>query len=1132
MLTSRTRARRLRALLAAAAAAFTLPAAAHAAQPLSLLADREALGPGVELTHEHYLAATGWVDRHILTANLSNRAVTSDLLHADKVAQGTALTAQANKAGAVAGVNGDFFDIGNSGASLGFELVSGRLRKSGTRNNGQSVGVTESGIGRLANLALAATAKFGSADHAISGYNQVGVPVDGIGAYTSEWGGYDRRTQVGGAADAVEVWVENGVVTRAAQPPAAGGLPESTTALVGREAGAAALSTLAVGDPVALSYAVNPALEDRFRFAVGTDVQLVRGGEAVPDSESSGGAAGNSVAPRTAIAFKNGGRTMILVTVDGPGGTGVGGVTLPQLAHMLDDLGAELAVNLDGGGSTTMVARGLGDPLAAVRNVPSDGFERSDPNGVGVFVAPGNGRVDDLVVRGAASVFPGLHRRLSVAAIDDHQTPVELDLSEVRWSTEAGTVAGGLFKAPRSGDKTVRVRARTWRADGYTRVRVLGALRSLELSSRRLSIPEPASAPTILTVTGRDAQGYTAPVEATDLELDYDPAVVKVEPAGDALKITPVATGGTLITVGAGDQTVKLPTTVGVDTTTIYEFDNADEDQRWITNGTAGTEKILSVAPEGLRLDYKKARNMGVTKTPVETRIPVPGEPLRVHWRVWSDGPTQFSNMTWIDADGASKSQLIGGVSEGWNDVVWTMPSDTKFPIKLASFQVIETNTARQRDGAIVLDRIDIDSAPAVELPPEEPLRADPLITPSGRTNGRDDWSYATLSDIQFTAADPTLAKVGIAALQRIRRERPDLVVLNGDITDLGAPEDLDLARETLEAGGCDLIPAGQELPENHTPPRNGDTVPCYYVPGNHESYTAGGQGTLDAWKAEFGEAYRTFDHKGTRFILLNSALGSLRGSDFPQLPLFEQALNSAKADRSIDNVLVFAHHPVDDPAETKASQLTDRVEVRLIKKLLTDFREASGKGAAMTGSHAQIANVRREEGVPYAVLPSSGKAPYGTPDRGGFTGWVEWSVDDDAGADQQWLTADVRPFASSIELDAPAAVDVGRSATLNGSIRQPSGVDQNGTRRVPLAYPMSVHWGGSGSLAIGSGEAAVHAARRAGKVAILDPVTRAVTGLRRGSMKVSVTVDSMREYTDEASLAPVTIERTIEVRD
>ena len=72
--------------------------------------------------------------------------------------------------------------------------AGGRLRKSGTRNNGQSIGVTRSGIGKLVNLALSAKATFGYADHAISGYNQVGVPAGGIGAYTREWGAYDRQS--------------------------------------------------------------------------------------------------------------------------------------------------------------------------------------------------------------------------------------------------------------------------------------------------------------------------------------------------------------------------------------------------------------------------------------------------------------------------------------------------------------------------------------------------------------------------------------------------------------------------------------------------------------------------------------------------------------------------------------------------------------------------------------------------------------------------------------------------------------------------------------------------------------------------------------------------------------------------
>ena len=117
---------------------------------------------------------------------------------------------------------------------------------------------------------------------------------------------------------------------------------------------------------------------------------------------------------------------------------------------------------------------------------------------------------------------------------------------------------------------------------------------------------------------------------------------------------------------------------------------------------------------------------------------------------------------------------------------------------------------------------------------------------------------------------------------------------------------------------------------------------------------------------------------------------------------MLRDALASAATDSTISNVMVFAHHPVDDPAETKASQLGDRTEVRLVEKLLSDFREQSDKGVAMAGSHAQIADVHRVEGVPYIVLPSSGKAPYGTPDRGGITGWLQWSVDRDATAGEQ----------------------------------------------------------------------------------------------------------------------------------
>jgi exopolysaccharide biosynthesis protein len=69
--------------------------------------------------------------------------------------------------------------------------------------------------------------------------------------------------------------------------------------------------------------------------------------------------------PRTAIATLRDGR-VLLVVVDGRHASLSVGMTLDELARLLIELGAVEAINLDGGGSTTMVVRG------AIVNRPSD----------------------------------------------------------------------------------------------------------------------------------------------------------------------------------------------------------------------------------------------------------------------------------------------------------------------------------------------------------------------------------------------------------------------------------------------------------------------------------------------------------------------------------------------------------------------------------------------------------------------------------------------------------------------------------------------------------------------------------------------------------------------------------------
>ncbi|MBM9506204.1 phosphodiester glycosidase family protein [Actinacidiphila acididurans] len=1109
---------------------------------IPLVDTAEKIGPGINLQHVKALDQKGWYDAQYLTVNLANSAVSTNLLTSGPVASGGPLSAVANKAGAVAGVNGEFFDIGNSNAALGGEVQDGKLLKSADIGGRDHVGVSNDGIAQLVDLTVNASANFAGADHKVLSINAAdgsGVPADGMIAYTSAWGTYSRNRALTGVSNdqIAEVLVENGKVVSVTPtgPAGSGAIPDDGFVLVGRGAAATAIRALQPGDPVALSYALADNVAKTMKFALGDGGTIVSGGKVVNGLDT-------SIAPRTALGFKDDGHTLVLATWDGPGGTGKGGVGIDKEARDLAAMGVQTAVNLDGGGSTTMVARALGEDAATVRNVPSDGGERSDPNGVGVFVAKGDGKLHQLLVKPAAGaaaadggvkVFPGMHRALVAEGTDSNQTPVTVDPKSVRWNGHGASVTDGTLAAPAKAHGTITIDAHVGGKKARQQVTVLDPVSSVELSSERLSIADatPDDAVT-LSVTGRDDQGYTAPIDPRDLSLDYDHSVVDIQPVDGKLKITPLTDAGTILTVSAGGKSVQLPITVGVQTKTVYDFDD-DVLARWHNNSTAAT--TFSKDPDGLRIDFNAMRNVGITAASAAQRIQVPGQPLRLRVRIKSSisVPSGLTYLGYYDGNGKANGIYGTGLtaSSNYQYATFTLPANTAFPISISSFQGINTSVAQQKAGTFVLDRVEADVPTTIDLPAQPDLQPDPLVSDDGSLlQGSGTWKFATLSDVQFTADNPALSQVATAAIERIRKTKPDLLVLNGDITDRGLPQDLALARKVLTDAGCDLIPVGQEPAEYSTPDPKAGSIPCYYVPGNHESYGLNNvQQDLTNFTSEFGQPYRTFDHKGTRFILLASSLGTLHGTAWDQLPMMQKALADAEKDPTVKNVMVFAHHPVDDPAETKSSQLGDRDEVSLIEKMLTDFRDTTGKGAAMVGSHAQIANVHRVEGVPYTVLPSSGKDPYGTPDRGGFTGWVDWSVDTQRNADQQWLEADVRAFAQSITLDTPDSVEAGKTAQLSGSIIQPEGVS-TGTRVVPLRYPMSVEWGGSSNLAIGSGKAAVDKARDEGKVAILDPQTRTLTALRRGSVTVSVTNDSMRAYTDDTSLAPITTSKTIQV--
>lgn len=90
--------------------------------------------------------------------------------------------------------------------------------------------------------------------------------------------------------------------------------------------------------------------------------------------------------PRAMIGLSENGEDLYLVTVDSGSsdGSGVDGTTLGALGV---DLGLYTAVNMDGGGSTSMVIQGAnGQP--EVLESPYTGAERYDGNSIGVYAQP------------------------------------------------------------------------------------------------------------------------------------------------------------------------------------------------------------------------------------------------------------------------------------------------------------------------------------------------------------------------------------------------------------------------------------------------------------------------------------------------------------------------------------------------------------------------------------------------------------------------------------------------------------------------------------------------------------------------------------------------------------------------
>ncbi|MFK4067164.1 phosphodiester glycosidase family protein [Streptomyces sp. NPDC029674] len=373
------------------------------------------IAPGVEYRYFDMEASHGTARAHVLDVDLRDPRTSVGLLYPGKVAARAPVSALADGAGAVGGINGDFFNITETqhpgvaatGAPVGPAIAGGRPLKAAVPN-GQRFGpamppgvTTEAVLGvgydrraRLDNLTLDGQIRTRDSRLPLGGLNQYALPVGSVGAFTGDWGtvsrvratcGTDTNRGAPCSTDTHEVTVRDGRVVASADTPGSGPIAPDETVLVGREAGAQELRKLSTGERVHVRHRlVSAASRAPFRFALG-GYPVLRNGVPLPGLDAT------TSAVRTAAGISDDGRRLLLLSLDGSPEFRAG-LTIAEVAETLRGLGARDGFSLDGGGSSTLVsatstlvARAPGADAVTVRNNPSGGIERPVPNGIGVF---------------------------------------------------------------------------------------------------------------------------------------------------------------------------------------------------------------------------------------------------------------------------------------------------------------------------------------------------------------------------------------------------------------------------------------------------------------------------------------------------------------------------------------------------------------------------------------------------------------------------------------------------------------------------------------------------------------------------------------------------------------------------
>ena len=674
---------------------------------------------------------------NVLVIDLHNPHVKLDVMSGvgGQFTKRQTIKGMAKDTAAIAGVNGDYYSVAAEGAPIGPQITNGQFLASPSYLTGMyAFALTKDNKPVIDSYSFAGTVLSANGQaYALTGVNKTYYYTDpnkvhshanSLYMYTNAWGSAERAND--GATIPTEVLVIDNIVAQISDKAALHMAPPANGYIL-RATGKAAeyvMLNMKVGDTLAASYqliASNATNTDpaSFRMMIGGHTIMVNEGKATAFSRDVSSLGGNR--SRTGIGYSKDGRYVYMITVDNKGNSK--GMSLKEFQAFMVSVGVWKGLNLDGGGSTQMVSRPLGDTAAIVVNDLENGTARQVVNGIGVYSLAPAGQLAGMLIDGQSTMFINEKSTFALKAWDEYYNPMKTDSQGVKWTATKGTGSGtfqsDVFTASQAGTATITATANG--IQKQTEIDIIGRdqINSMVFDSSNfiLSAGDSYELPVIVaTVKGVKR---TIPSELLSWEFIGFEGTVQ----GNTVHVTSIGDTGIARVIARYDGfSTMLTQLAGVDQL-FADFDTITyEPQKQVTSelvlGNVRVAPGLIVGePDNNSLIFEYSFEAGTGTKAVyaafgSTGIALEGKPARMKIDVMGDATLNWLRAEFVDANNKSHMVDIANPIDwfGWKSLNVNLEKyKMAYPIKLNRIYVVNPELGqdeREPIGYLAVDNI------------------------------------------------------------------------------------------------------------------------------------------------------------------------------------------------------------------------------------------------------------------------------------------------------------------------------------------------------------------------------------------------------------------------------------------